>query len=116
MALVPMKTATLSETSARQSSRTLAIGMTTAMALGAAGDVVDRGQRLALVGKRDLQHAGAFAEDRERLCLAEDIGERDAFAIHDRGGRWRQPCRPDPRHRCGGHRRSLPGAARRRAR
>ena len=54
---------------------------------GAAGDVVDRCQRQTLVGKGDLEDAGPLAEDGERLRLAEDLGERDAFAVEiARGG------------------------------
>lgn len=43
--------------------------------------MVDRGERLGLVGQGDLEDAGALAEDREGLRLAEDVGERDALVL-----------------------------------
>ena len=43
------------------------------------------GERAFVVGKRDLQHAGAGAEGRERLCLADDCGKRQAFEVRARG-------------------------------
>ena len=76
-----MKMATLRDTSARQLLVDAGQRRDDRDVAGAALEMVNRRQRRRAVGKRDLQDAGAHAEDGQRLGFAEDADEGNAFDV-----------------------------------